>query len=263
MYLQTQIFPTMTDYNQEIKDLTVTRSLRLLRDGFKSDFATFAYADERMTALLHDLASEFVDNNIPLAHCSSDMKDFDGWYLAPLLEKSQVRGGEVELVLGDNHYSTTDNYASVHVNFEAKAHFNLAVSDVIHPEATKEKLDELYDDLCDRSYYVKDADENYKHSILIGHGYKKIVGQYYRNGLIREFEECPDSAEDLYHQRSKVEGYHGHIKEGLVLESAMNRRGIENTHRHASLCLIALLSVAMTRLKAGYVEELNHLEGLV
>jgi hypothetical protein len=56
----------MTDYQQEIKDLTVTRSLRLLRDGFKSEFATFAYADERMTSLLHDLASEFVDNNIPV-----------------------------------------------------------------------------------------------------------------------------------------------------------------------------------------------------
>ena len=66
MYLQTQIFPTMTDYNQEIKDLTVTRSLRLLRDGFKSDFATFAYADERMTVLLQQLASEFVDANIPI-----------------------------------------------------------------------------------------------------------------------------------------------------------------------------------------------------
>jgi hypothetical protein len=66
MYLQTQIFPTMTDYNQEIKDLTVTRSLRLLCEGFKSDFATFAYADERMTSLLHDLASEFVDSNVPV-----------------------------------------------------------------------------------------------------------------------------------------------------------------------------------------------------
>jgi hypothetical protein len=66
MYLQTQIFPQMTDYNQEIKDLTVTRSLRLLRDGFKSDFATFAYADERMTVLLQQLASEFVDANIPI-----------------------------------------------------------------------------------------------------------------------------------------------------------------------------------------------------
>lgn len=53
-------------YEQEIKDLTVTRSLRLLRDGFKSDFATFAYADERMTVLLQQLASEFVDANIPV-----------------------------------------------------------------------------------------------------------------------------------------------------------------------------------------------------
>jgi hypothetical protein len=56
----------MTDYQQEIKDLTVTRSLRLLRDGFKGDFATFAYADERMTVLLQQLAAEFVDANIPI-----------------------------------------------------------------------------------------------------------------------------------------------------------------------------------------------------
>jgi hypothetical protein len=56
----------MTDYNQEIKDLTVTRSLRLLCNGFKSEFATFAYADERMTELLAQLATEFVDANIPV-----------------------------------------------------------------------------------------------------------------------------------------------------------------------------------------------------
>ena len=66
MYLQTQIFPQMTDYQQEIKDLKVTRSLCLLRDGFKSDFATFAYSDDRMTTLLQQLASEFVDANIPI-----------------------------------------------------------------------------------------------------------------------------------------------------------------------------------------------------
>ena len=56
----------MTNYNQEIENLTVTRSLRLLRDGFKSDFATFAYSDERMTTLLAELATEFVDANIPV-----------------------------------------------------------------------------------------------------------------------------------------------------------------------------------------------------
>ena len=57
--------PQMTQTNQDLSDLT-TKSLRLLCDGFKRDFATFAYEDERMTALLHDLASEFVDNNIPV-----------------------------------------------------------------------------------------------------------------------------------------------------------------------------------------------------
>jgi hypothetical protein len=49
-----------------IKELSVTKSLKLLRDGFKSDFATFAYADERMTELLMELSMEFVDANIPV-----------------------------------------------------------------------------------------------------------------------------------------------------------------------------------------------------
>ena len=54
------------NYTQELKDLTIIRSLHLLRDGFKSDFATFAYTDDRMTTLLQQLASEFVDANIPI-----------------------------------------------------------------------------------------------------------------------------------------------------------------------------------------------------
>ena len=66
MYLQTQIFPQMTDHNQEIKDLTVTRSLRLLRDGFKNDFATFVYEHPQTAELMQELASEFVDANIPV-----------------------------------------------------------------------------------------------------------------------------------------------------------------------------------------------------
>ena len=56
----------MTDYQQEIKDLTETRSLRLLRDGFKSEFASSVLADERTIELFSQLASEFVQSNIPV-----------------------------------------------------------------------------------------------------------------------------------------------------------------------------------------------------
>ena len=52
--------------NDTINELTVTKSLRLLRDGFKSEFATFVFADERTTELFAELASEFVDANIPV-----------------------------------------------------------------------------------------------------------------------------------------------------------------------------------------------------
>ena len=49
-----------------INELSVTKSLKLLCNGFKSEFATFAFDDERMTELLMELASEFVEANIPV-----------------------------------------------------------------------------------------------------------------------------------------------------------------------------------------------------
>jgi hypothetical protein len=52
--------------NDTINELTVTKSLRLLRDGFKSEFATSVFADERTIELFSQLASEFVDANIPV-----------------------------------------------------------------------------------------------------------------------------------------------------------------------------------------------------
>ena len=42
------------------------KSLRLLRDGFKNQLATYIASDDRTTELLHQLVSEFVDTNIPI-----------------------------------------------------------------------------------------------------------------------------------------------------------------------------------------------------
>ena len=49
-----------------IKELSVTKSLQLLRDGFKSDLATYVYTDPRMSELLMELVSDFVEINIPV-----------------------------------------------------------------------------------------------------------------------------------------------------------------------------------------------------
>jgi len=52
--------------NDTINELTVTKSLKLLRDGFKNELATSIFADERTTELFAELISEFVDTNIPV-----------------------------------------------------------------------------------------------------------------------------------------------------------------------------------------------------
>ena len=52
--------------NDTINELTVTKSLKLLCNGFKSEFATSVFSDERTTELFAQLASEFVQTNIPV-----------------------------------------------------------------------------------------------------------------------------------------------------------------------------------------------------
>ena len=60
--------------NDTINELTVTKSLRLLRDGFKNELATFIFADERTTQLFAELISEFVDANIPVIDEDNQME---------------------------------------------------------------------------------------------------------------------------------------------------------------------------------------------
>ena len=57
-----------------IKELSVTKSLQLLRDGFKNDLATCIFADERTIHLFAELISEFVDTNIPVVDEENQME---------------------------------------------------------------------------------------------------------------------------------------------------------------------------------------------
>ncbi len=61
-------------YDEQIKEMTVTKSLKLLRDGFKNELATAVFADERTTELFAQLASEFVQSNSPVIDDENQME---------------------------------------------------------------------------------------------------------------------------------------------------------------------------------------------
>ena len=58
----------------DIKEITETKSLRLLCDGFKYELATALFADERTTELFAQLISEFVETNIPVIDDENQME---------------------------------------------------------------------------------------------------------------------------------------------------------------------------------------------
>jgi hypothetical protein len=65
---------TEMTYDEQIKEMTVTKSLKLLRDGFKNELATALYSDERTTELFAQLISEFVETNIPVVDDENQME---------------------------------------------------------------------------------------------------------------------------------------------------------------------------------------------
>ena len=67
-------YDTEMSYDEQIKEMTVTKSLKLLRDGFKNELATAIIADERTTELFAQLISEFVETNIPVVDEENQME---------------------------------------------------------------------------------------------------------------------------------------------------------------------------------------------
>jgi hypothetical protein len=48
------------------EELTMTKSLQLLCDGFKNEFAAYVFAELQNTDLLQQLSSEFVESDIQI-----------------------------------------------------------------------------------------------------------------------------------------------------------------------------------------------------
>jgi len=203
-----------------------------------------------------------VDTNIPIACYISSGEKHDGLYLPPLLLKARSLGIDFDYFYGDNHYASVESFATISTVFGAKARVNLRVDAVFNKNATYAKIVEAYQRLWKHKFYKIDADPSYMEYALVIAGEGKLVGAYHRNCFMREYEECPDCVLDDYHQRNKVEGLNGHLKQNALLEAYLDGRGIKYVEVHARMTLVAILAVALTRAQHGMTEGLTRLVGL-
>ena len=70
---------------ETINDQSITKSLKLLSNGFKNEFATFVVDDRRTAELLMELSIEFVDANVPITQ-----EDYDTELAMMLMESLDI-----------------------------------------------------------------------------------------------------------------------------------------------------------------------------
>lgn len=204
-----------------------------------------------------------LDTSIPIAWHVSHANEDEGTFLAPLLMKARQLGIKFEKVYSDCGYASLENIMRVHEFFGADFRFNLAKDWVIRKDGTIKAMKKRYQKfwLERMPFWEPNASFEHMKRFLIMVGRSKMIGAYYRNSALKEYEECPDGYLDDYHLRNRIEGNHGTEKRQTELKN-FNGKGINKFTAHVGMHVIALQAIALCRLQNGISERLINLGGL-
>ncbi len=206
-----------------------------------------------------------VDTNVPLFVIVTSGTEFDGKYLISILEKMQSLGMHPKRVYADEHYDTLENWAIASFKYGVKCQINLAENAVFRDDGKPESLQKEYQKFHHNADF-KTQDKigfNEMLTYLLEHEKHECIGAYFRNQWYLEWKkrkmELENSGEPEKKPRSKSEGLHGHIKENMLFEVFMDRRGMKYAEKHANMIMISLLMVALTRVQYGVLDGLTRI----
>ena len=218
---------------------------------------------ERLMYKVHIVVD--VDTNIPLFIIVTSGTEFDGKYLIPILEKMQSLGMHPKKIYADEHYDTLENWAVASLKYRVNCQINLAENAVFRDDGKPESLQKEYQRLRHNDDFKPQDKINFDEMLNYLLEYKKYecVGAYFRNQWYLEWKkrkmELESSGETEKKPRSKSEGLHGHIKENMLFEVFMDRRGMKYAEKHANMIMISLLVVSLTRVQHGVLDGLTRI----
>ncbi|MEW6070024.1 MAG: hypothetical protein AB1485_05350, partial [Candidatus Thermoplasmatota archaeon] len=105
--------------------------------------------------------------------------------------------------------------------------------------------------------YIPNANLDYILKFLVNHGKHELVGAFFRNDRLAEYEEAPDSYLDVYHLRNRDEGFNGYLKNILNIENSTRGKYKDKVDLYTTLSLAAILAVALTKLQHGITRNLS------
>ena len=169
----------------------------------------------------------------------------------------------------DGGYNSNKNIALSYIEFCVIAHYKINIdwrenvtyehsfNGKIYSFTPEQEINTLYRKLWQEPDYRDNASLEYMMQCLVRREIYEPVAMHFRNARIREYEECPEGVLDVYHRRNNSEGVNSYLKGQLGLETHINGKGMKNIDLHVTECCIALLAVALIRLRHGIKENLT------
>jgi hypothetical protein len=196
-----------------------------------------------------------IDERVPLSKKVIGINEDEGKCLKPSLEELSRAGMKVERDWVDGKYATFENIAYLGTKL-IEANYPINRGWQYNFEVNDKHLEEIYQRHWKDKDFRPSASIDYILSFLDRKGLHKIVGSYFRNMKMAEYEECPDCYLDVYHRRNNGEALNGYLKDRLDLMTRMRVKGKEKVDRYLTKSLIALLAVVLNRLQHGVKDNL-------
>jgi len=203
------------------------------------------------------------EHYLPLAFNFTPGLSGDSPHYLPLLKRVHMLGINFEKILADGAYASFENFAVVNQHHRARTVFNLRNDATSKEEGRPEGVKKHYNKLWKKDGFKADAGIDYMLTFLMLHDKFKVVGSYYRNKHMKEWENNFKETKGEYNKRAGIEAFHGHIKQQMNIEKFFDKRGLQRAEMHVLLCYITLLCVALCRLQHGITEGLINVKCLV
>lgn len=206
---------------------------------------------------------------VPLDFHVSTITEYDGYILPPLLLRLRMNKIEPSKIYMDGAYATFENISRLKLfwnDIEIKC--NIAKDWKIHRDANESQIFKVYNQLWNIPLFVPKPDFEYQQLLLLmtnddeNTAKHDLVGQYYRNQIMKEFYINPKEYLDDYHIRNRIESRHGSEKL-LSNIGNINGKGIEKFTIHVGMHLVSTMALALCRLQNGVTKGLVNLGGLI
>jgi len=199
----------------------------------------------------------FIESNgIFLSYKDLEINNDEGYYMEYHLKKLNRLSVFINHITTDGKYATYYNIAVTKCHYDAEFLYKPQKGWVYNKKGEERYIKERYSRYWKEKGFKANAPIDYKLKFLYKKEEYEIVGAYYRNKRMKEWEENGNLRKRYAKERNSNEGFNSYLKNHAGFETNLHRKGKRYAFLHTTLCLLALNLVALTRLQNGVTDNL-------